>query len=84
LGLLGERENNKLTKKYGLISIITGAISIFMFTFLAGIASMVTAFLEFRTNSGDDESEDSSKNLYFCIIGLALTIVAFWLHSYVF
>ena len=83
MGLLGEREINKLTKKYGLISIITGAISIFMFTFLAGIASMVTAFLGFRAISGDDESEDSRKNLYFCIIGLALTIVAFWLHSYV-
>lgn len=84
MGLLGERKINKLTKKYGLISVIAGAVSIFMFTFLAGIASMVTAFLGFRTISDDSESEDSRKNLYFCMIGLTLTIIAFWLHSYVF
>lgn len=73
-----------MTKRYGLISIIAGAIPIFMFTFVAGIASMVTAFLGFLVISGDDESEDSRKNLYFCMIGLVLTIIAFWLHSYVF
>lgn len=84
MGLLGERKINKLTKKYGLISIITGAISIFMFTFIVGIASMVTAFLGLRAISGNDESEVSRKILYFCMMGLVLTIIAFWLHSYVF
>lgn len=73
-----------MTKRYGLISVIAGAISIFMFTFIAGIASMVTAFLGFRAVSDDSESGESRKNLYFCMIGLILTIIAFWLHSYVF
>jgi len=73
-----------LAKKYGLTSVIAGAISIFMFTFLAGIASMVTAYLGMRSIPEDSDSEVSRKNLYFCMGGLILTIIAFWLHSYVF
>ncbi|MEI3610461.1 hypothetical protein [Pseudogracilibacillus sp. SO10305] len=73
-----------MTKRYGLISVIAGAISIFMFTFVAGIASIVTAFLGFRAISDDSETGESRKSLYFCMIGLALTIIGFLLHSYVF
>lgn len=73
-----------LTKRYGLISIVAGTISLFIFTFLAGIVSMVTAFLGLRATPNDSTSEESRKTLYFCMIGLILTIIGFLLHSYVF
>jgi len=73
-----------LNNKYGIISIVAGAVSLFLFTFIAGIISIVTAYLGFRAVSDGSTSIESRKNLYFCIIGLALTILAFLLHSYIF
>jgi hypothetical protein len=73
-----------MTKRYGMLSVVVGAISIFAFTFLAGIVSMVTAYLGLRSVPNDSASEETRKNLYFCIVGLTLTIIAFLLHSYVF
>jgi len=73
-----------MTKRYGILSAVAGAISIFAFTFLAGIVSMVTAYLGLRSVPDDNASEESRKNIYYCIVGLILTIIAFLLHSYVF
>lgn len=73
-----------MTKRYGLISVITGGLAIFAFTFIAGIASMVTAYLGMKASPEEGESEVDRKNIYFCMLGLVLTIFAFWLHSYVF
>lgn len=73
-----------MTKRYGILSTVAGAISIFAFTFLAGIVSMITAYLGLRSVPDDSASEETRKNLYFCITGLTLTIIAFLLHSYVF
>lgn len=70
--------------KYGLISAIAGAISLFMFTFIAGIISLITAFLGIRAVSDGNDSIKSRKNIYFCILGLILTSLAFLIYSYIF
>lgn len=45
---------------------------------------MITAYLGLHSVPDDSTSEKTHKNLYFCMIGLTLTIIAFLLHSYVF
>ncbi|WP_422123933.1 hypothetical protein DHX103_03740 [Planococcus sp. X10-3] len=73
-----------MNNKYGIISITAGAVAIFSFTFLAGIISMVTAYFGLRAVADGSTSIESRKSLYFCMIGLILTILAFLLHSYIF
>ena len=73
-----------MAKKYGLISVVAGVISVFMLTFLAGIVSMVTAYFGMKAIPEEGASVEERKELYFCMAGLALTIIGFLLHSYVF
>lgn len=73
-----------MNNKYGIISAITGGISVILGSSLFGLISMGTAFLQLRSIPNDSTSNADRKNLYLSILGLLLTILCYWLYSYVF